>query len=587
MSTVTLPAPPSALPALEVATDSIEGCGAQLLAASAQIDDLGTFGADRARVTDWRGEAAHAYRSTVAHLGGRADAMSLALRSVARRVQVHADRMGELAREHADLEGERQVLADQIGLLRQQVAQAAGDQAAELQIEADAVGRRVGRFENDREALLLAVTQEESEMRAAFARVLTMGQVQDRYAGVADPADEALAGKPPGGASAAEVRRWWEGLGEQERQALIAASPGSVGNLDGIPAEARHEANTVSLDRDLVEWRTLEQRGVLAGEETKWLDNAEAADEARRELAGLRDPITDQPVEAQIYLYDPSAFDGDGRVAISAGDLDSADNVAVVVPGLGTDGGSAGYQAVRAATLYESTRYLDPSQSNATMFWIGYDAPDNLPWDGGVDWVGVTNEQMARAGGERLADTIEGLRASRDGDPAHLTVVGHSYGSTTTGHAAHDQGLATDDIVFVGSPGVGGDTDHASDLGVEVGHVWSGANSHDVVADLGNHGAIHGETLFGAGLGDDPVEDDFGATRFTAESTTRGEGADPLTDHSKYFDHDTESLYNISQIINGNYDGVIEADHVHDPWFGDPVDPEADREPTTPVTVEP
>ncbi|GAB2765327.1 alpha/beta hydrolase [Nocardioides salsibiostraticola] len=586
MSTVTLPAPPSAVPALEVATGAIEGCAAQLLAASAQIDDLGTFVADRARAIDWRGEAAHAYRSTVAPLGRRADAMSLALRSVARRVQVHADRMGELARTHADMGGERQVLANQLGLLRQQVAQATVGQAAELQFEADAVARRVGRFERDLEALVLAVAQEESEMRAAFARVLTMSRIQDRYAGVPDPADAALAGKPPGGASPNEVRRWWDGMGEQEREALIAASPGSLGNLDGIPAEARHQANTVSLDRDLAEWRILEERGVLTGEETKWLDNAAAADEARRELADLRDPITDQPVDSQIYLYDPSAFDGDGRVAISAGDLDSADNVAVVVPGLGTDGGSAGYQAARAATLYESTRYLDPSQSNATMFWIGYDAPDNVPWDGGVDWLGVTNEQMARAGGERLADTIDGLRASRDGDPAHLTVVGHSYGSTTTGHAAHDQGLSADDIVFVGSPGVGGETDHASDLGIEVGHVWSGANSHDLVADLGNHGAVHGETLFGAGLGDDPVEDDFGATRFTAESVSRGEGAH-LADHSKYFDHDTESLYNISQIINGTYDGVIEADHVHDPWFGDPVDPEADREPTTPVTVEP
>ena len=30
----------------------------------------------------------------------------------------------------------------------------------------------------------------------------------------------------------------------------------------------------------------------------------------------------------------------------------------------------------------EAARALDGSQTNASMFWIGYDAPDNAPWDG-------------------------------------------------------------------------------------------------------------------------------------------------------------------------------------------------------------
>ena len=161
---------------------------------------------------------------------------------------------------------------------------------------------------------------------------------------------------------------------------------------------------------------------------------------------------------------------------------------------------------------------------------------------------------MAERGGDRLADTIDGLRAGRDGDPAHLTVIGHSYGSTTVGLGAYDHGLGVDDLVFVGSPGVGGDTDHAGDLDIDPRHVWAGANSHDLIANLGNHGWVNGETFCGAGLGDDPAEDDFGATRFQAESTTRGEGLDPACDDTKYFDHDTESLYNIGQIVNGHYD---------------------------------
>jgi hypothetical protein len=106
------------------------------------------------------------------------------------------------------------------------------------------------------------------------------------------------------------------------------------------------------------------------------------------------------------------------------------------------------------------------------------------------------------------------------------------------------------------------------------------------VANLGNHGAFHLEALGGGGLGDDPAEDDFGGNRFRAESTTRADndGVGAFGDHSKYFEHDTESLWNISQIVNGNYDAVVHAGHVHDPWIGDPEDPEWDRDPTSPST---
>ncbi len=251
----------------------------------------------------------------------------------------------------------------------------------------------------------------------------------------------------------------------------------------------------------------------------------------------------------------------------------------MLVPGFGTDAQSAPYQADRAATLYESARFLDPDQSNATVFWIGYDAPDNLPWTGeGWDAATVLSDDAAAEGGERLSDTIDGLRAGRDGEPAHLTTIGHSYGSTTTGHAAHDQGLATDDLVFVGSPGVGLDTDGVGDTGVDPDHVWAGANSRDPITYLGNHGWLHLESAVGGGLGDDPAEDDFGAQRFEAESTSRGSLPD-LDQHSLYFDHDTESLHNLSEIVLGHYDQVSLADHNYDPWWGGVQDPELDRTP--------
>ena len=74
-----------------------------------------------------------------------------------------------------------------------------------------------------------------------------------------------------------------------------------------------------------------------------------------------------------------------------------------------------------------------------------------------------------------------------------------------------------------------------------------------------------------------------GAVRFQAESTSRG-SIPNIDDHVKYYAHDSESLANMAHIVNGQYDEVVRAGQVHDPWYRDPVDPESDRTPTSPDT---
>lgn len=584
---VTLPPQPRPVPELTADPGGIRAYAADLLAASAQVDDLGSFVAGGARIPAWSGAAATAYHDAIAPTGRRADAMSLALRGVARRVDQHADTIQELLERRRTLDEERAALVDTIAGLQQRIGTASADEAAALQAESDDCTRRVRGYETELDRWVTDLMAEEEAMRAAFDRVLTLEQVEQRYAGVPDPADEALDAMPGAGAPPADVAAWWEGLTPEQQEAIIAASPGAIGNRDGIPPWARDAANTVALDRDLADWGHLEDLGVLTDDERAWLDNARAAQAAIDEIEGRLDPQTEASVPAQLYVYDPAAFDGDGAVAVAAGDLDTAEHIAVTVPGFGTDGQSADYQANRAGDLYEATRSVDGAGSVATMFWIGYDAPDNLPWEGeGWDGAGVAGESMAAAGGERLADLLDGLRASRDGEPAHLTAIGHSYGSTTTGLAAHDHGIPVDDLVFVGSPGVGGGTDHVSDTGVDPDHVWAGANSRDPIADLGNHGWFHLESgLDGAGLGDDPAEDDFGAIRFQAESTDRPDHLD-FGQHSLYFDHDTESLHNISHIVAGEYGEVLLADPVTDPWYAGPQDPEWGRDPGAPDTLD-
>ena len=587
MTTVTLPPPPCPVPDLTVDPGGIRGYGSAVLAASAQVDDLGSFVAGDARIPDFSGRAASAYAEAVASLGHRADAVSLALRGVGQRVDVHADTMARLLERRTDLVSTRSHLAGLVDALRGEAAGLDAAAVPELRSRCEEVTRQVRGFAADVAAWQSEVAAEEEAMRLAFERVLTLDQVERRYGGRADPADAALASRPGPGAGPQAVFAWWSGLTREQQEALVTAAPGSIGNLDGVPPWARDAANRVCLARDLADWDDLQRQGLLTPDESQWLDNARATQSALAAMGRGVDPVTGHAVETQLYLYDPTAFDGDGRVAISAGNLDTADDVAVITPGFGTDAGSAGMQGQRALTVHEASRFLDPGRSNATMFWIGYDAPDNPPWEKDGDWSGVVQERMATAGGARLADTLDGLRASHTGPPAHLTAIGHSYGSTTLGHAAHDHGVPVDDVVFVGSPGVGGDTDSAADTGVDPHHVWAGANSRDPIADLGNHGWVHGETLDGAGLGDDPAEDDFGAIRFRAESTTRADdaiGFDAFDDHSKYFDHDTESLHNIASIVSGDYADVQRAGPVHDPWYAGPQDPERDRDPTSPRT---
>ena len=118
-----------------------------------------------------------------------------------------------------------------------------------------------------------------------------------------------------------------------------------------------------------------------------------------------------------------------------------------------------------------------------------------------------------------------------------------------------------------------GDTDHASDLGIDPEHVYAGANSRDPVTYLGSHGAVHLELFGGAGLGDDPAEDDFGANRFEAEDPSRP-GYPSFDQHSLYFDHNTKSMFNIASIMNGDYSNVLLAEHNYDPSYAGVQDPD-------------
>jgi pimeloyl-ACP methyl ester carboxylesterase len=189
---------------------------------------------------------------------------------------------------------------------------------------------------------------------------------------------------------------------------------------------------------------------------------------------------------------------------------------------------------------------------------MGYDAPELS---------NVASIAAARRGGRLLTSDLRAFQAGRVAPP-HLTVVGDSYGSTTAGSALSRRSSGVDELVLVGSPGIG--VERARELRVPSRHVFVGASSRDPVSYLD-------------WFGPDPAHERFGAIRFRAESATRNPWLLDLDDHTRYFDPGSESLSNVSRIVVGEHDVVRVADYRREAWLlpdGIGTDPEADRVPS-------
>ena len=191
---------------------------------------------------------------------------------------------------------------------------------------------------------------------------------------------------------------------------------------------------------------------------------------------------------------------------------------------------------------------------------------------------------MARTGGQALAADVNALAVTHAGPPAHVTVIGSSYGSTTVADAASTSGMHADNVVLVGCPGT--DMAHsADDFHLPAGgHLFVGAASADAVTWSPGHVSgpgLHGPTVLG--LGDDPAVDGYGSTRFKAE--VPGFSVNPVRDHSHYFDDGSESLFSIADVVSGHGDALqrdgMTAHHRGEYGVGGWVDPEFLRTPTS------
>ena len=280
----------------------------------------------------------------------------------------------------------------------------------------------------------------------------------------------------------AQVAAAWKELGltAEDIAALPLRTQVQVANLDGVPAVARDVASRRVLAAAV---RDPERMYRLFGLASTYgaVSLEEFTAQVRALAQGLQraDRIAADlpaPTATVAQLVGFGVANGAPVAAVVLGDLDTAENVTVNVPGATTTLDST-LQKVRAASgLLNSAARLQGSTSFAVVSWFGYRAPA-LPE--------VPAQGRAAAGGAELASFLDGIHDSRGGAPRRLTVLGHSYGSTTAAEALVQTRHHVDTFVTYGSVGF---TDATKPEHLNVDRVYATEGQADHTAIKGRIG---------------------------------------------------------------------------------------------------
>nr|WP_206327547.1 alpha/beta hydrolase [Streptomyces sp. S3(2020)] len=322
----------------------------------------------------------------------------------------------------------------------------------------------------------------------------------------------------PDDSTSAALSRFFASLTAQQRATLARRYPLAVGNMNGAPVELRYRANRIAL-------------GQARKVELKRMHDSRLSADGQRQ-AGHRMHRFEalMSTKRKILAFDP---EGSGRVAEVFGNLDKAQRISVVVPGVDTDlltfqRTYRKYSAPvgMAKSLYAAEKAASPSTRTAVIAWADYTAPGGL----GLDSATATR---AESGAVRLNALVRALPGSTP-----VSLFCHSYGSVVCGVAAHTLPERVADIAVAGSPGMR--VTNAAQLHTSA-QVWAMRDADDWIQD------VPYLELGGLGHGADPVSDAFGA-RVLSAADAKG--------HSGYFEPGTESLLNFAEIGVGAYRSV-------------------------------
>jgi len=366
-------------------------------------------------------------------------------------------------------------------------------------------------------------------LAVVFVMLATTGWTALRNHGVKSPLQASLSSwehartdghhLPDPDASPARLSRFFATLTAQEGTALARRYPLAVGNMNGAPVALRYRANHLALQQ--------QRRAELKRMHDSRLSPV-GQQEAGRRMHRYESLLSEG---RQILAFDP---DGSGRVAEVFGDLQKAQRVSVVVPGVDTD--LLTFQKTyhpysapvgMAKSLYAAEQDASPGTRTAVIAWADYTAPAGL----GID---SATAMRAQEGAVRLNALLRALPGR-----APVSLFCHSYGSVVCGVAAHTLPRRVADIAVAGSPGMR--VRRAAGLHTSA-VVWAMRDSTDWIQD------VPYMEVGGLGHGADPVSAAFGARVLSAEGA-KG--------HAGYFEPGTASLLNFAEIGVGAYRSVV------------------------------
>lgn len=397
-----------------------------------------------------------------------------------------------------------------------------------------------------------------------------------------------------------QVAAWWNSLPDDRKQLFMDHRPDEIRHLDGLPAYARDRANKHALDGYLhadgtyragafeeskeelsaatEEYNKAKKEYLKAASETstnhipadlrekyrKAAERMRVAQEHYDDLSAIRRQTNDfERAKSGLppaYLLDFD-YDKDHQrttAIVSSGNPDTATHVSTLVPGIGTNvrGDLGDYMEINER-LRKQTAYagIDPNNV-ATISYLGYVAPKNE----GVDLIQATDIRYADRAAPKLARFEEGLRASAEANNHNFlnTLIGHSYGSTTSGKSMTLVAPGTvDRFIMCGSPGSG--VQSIDEYNVPKDHVYvSSIPTHDSVQDL--------NALASSGYGKDPRNLD-GITHLSGDATDSADYwvnkkspgisrwwtdvTHSFEHHMDYFDEGTRTSQDFANIIAG------------------------------------
>lgn len=368
--------------------------------------------------------------------------------------------------------------------------------------------------------------------------VLSPAQIRAALAGDPQLVTKLLAAPP----SARDVGALWSSLDPTARTKLATSAPRLVGGLDGFPVAVRDTANRAWVTQSIAELRS-----ALPSVSGRALAES---DQHQLHMLGMVEsalkPTKNGPTRT-LLSADPA---GQGKAVIVLGDLQKADYVTYMVPGMFyTVDGQLSAWTGDAADLYDQQRAwlkrlaaTDPAEAHKTVAvvaWMGYQTPD-LTNIGSLD--------LANQARDALSSSVESLRLQRAGHEPYTTIVAHSYGSTAALMALTQSSFSVNALVLVGTPGSAAQS--VKDLHVDGGNVWVGSAAWDPVPTS-------------AFFGSDPSSPSYGAHAMGVSGATdviTGTKLGQSLGHNQYFDPGTESMRNMALIGIGHSELVMRGD---------------------------